>query len=147
MKVFEQKKGGYLLSTDPALLDLDYIYQFLTKAYWCKGRSKARVARSLSGSLCFGIYGPEGQVGLARVISDYATFAYMSDVFIDPQVRGKGLGKWLVQSMLDHPALQDTGGWMLQTLDAQGLYSAFGFYPKDTPYEIMLKKVVSSPES
>jgi GNAT superfamily N-acetyltransferase len=135
----EKCPPGYYISSDDAKLDVAYVHQYLTASYWAKGRSRDKVARSLRGSLNFGIYQysteaeVEGgvvvakQVGLGRVITDYATFAYLTDVFVDPAAQGKGLGKYLIESMLAHPDLQHVGAWMLLTKDAQGLYAPFGF--------------------
>jgi len=130
VSVLEQRSGQYLISTDPARLDLDVIHGFLTNCYWAKGIPRDVVARSIEHSLCFGIYhGSEGQVGFARVISDFATIAYLGDVFVLESHRGRGLSKWLMECITQHPALQGLRRWILLTRDAHGLYSQFGFTP------------------
>jgi len=118
---------GYLLSSDPALLNLDVIHGFIAQSYWAKDIPKPLVERTLSNSLCWGVYHHAAQVGFARVITDKATFAYLCDVFILPEHRGKGLSKALVATILAHPDLQGLRRWMLVTADAQSLYEPFGF--------------------
>jgi len=118
---------GYVISSDPALLDLDVVHGFISQSYWAKAIPKKLVARMVENSLCFGVYHQTAQVGFARIISDYATFAYLADVFVLPEHRGKGLSKSLVEAVLAHPDLQGLRRWMLVTLDAQGLYEQFGF--------------------
>ena len=124
---------GYLISSDPALLDLDVIHGFIAQSYWAKDIPKPLVERTISNSLCWGVYHREAQVGFARVITDKATFAYLADVFILPEHRGKGLSKALVATILAHPDLQGLRRWMLVTVDAQGLYEQFGFKPVPQP--------------
>jgi len=109
---------------------LDVIYGFLTNCYWAKGIPRETVARSIEHSLCFGIYDGSGsQVGFARVISDFATIAYLGDVFVLDSHRGRGLSRWLLECIMQHPALQGMRRWILLTHDAHGLYSRFGFTP------------------
>ena len=108
MKVAEFRRGEFLISTDPARLDLDVIYNFLTNCYWAKGIPREVVARSIEHALCFGIYDGSGaQVGFARVVSDFATVAYLGDVFVLESHRGRGLSKWMMEWILRHPALQN----------------------------------------
>jgi GNAT superfamily N-acetyltransferase len=127
-QIYSVARNGYMLSTDPSLLNLDAIHDYLSKeSYWAGGRSRETIARSISKSLCFGVYDAEGQIGFARVITDYTVHAYIADVFILPAARGRGLGKWLIQCILEHPQLQDVRKWMLDTRDAHGLYEQFGF--------------------
>jgi N-acetylglutamate synthase-like GNAT family acetyltransferase len=118
---------GYAISTDPALLNLDVIHGFISQSYWAKEIPKATVERAVKNSLCWGVYERGAQVGFARVMTDKATFAYLADVFILPEHRGKGLSKALVATILAHPDLQGLRRWMLVTADAQGLYEPFGF--------------------
>jgi GNAT superfamily N-acetyltransferase len=129
----EERRGEYLLSTDPERLDLDVVHGFLTASYWGEGIPRQTVERSIAGSLPFGAYHitPEGerQVGFARVITDRATFAYLADVFVLPEHRGHGLGAWLVEAIVAHPELQGLRRWMLATRDAHGLYERFGWGP------------------
>lgn len=126
------RRGDYLISTDPTLLDADAIYGYLSRSYWATGRPRATVELSLRHSLNFGLYYAGNpatlvQVGLARIITDYATFAYLCDVFILEEHRGQNLGKWLIETMTSDPALQTIRRFMLATRDAHGLYAQFGF--------------------
>jgi GNAT superfamily N-acetyltransferase len=118
---------GYAISADPARLDLDVIHGFITQSYWAPAIPRELIERAVRHSLCFGVYNAGGQVGFARVISDYTTFAYLADVFILPSHRGLGLSKALMAEILAHPDLQRLRRWMLVTADAQGLYAPFGF--------------------
>lgn len=134
----QYQRGEFLISTDRDRLDLDVIYDFLTNCYWAKGIPGETVARSIEGALCFGIYDGEGaQVGFARVISDFATVAYIGDVFVLETHRGRGLSKWLMECIVQHPALQNLRRWFLTTRDAHGLYSQFGFTPVKAPERFM----------
>ena len=134
----ERRRGEFLLSTDPARLDLDVIHGFLTNSYWAKGIPLETVARSIEHSLCFGVYDGSGaQVGFARVVSDSATMAYLGDVFVLESHRGRGLGKWMMECIMQHPTLQGLRRWILLTRDAHGLYSQFGFTPLKAPERYM----------
>jgi len=136
--VVESRRGEFLISTDPARLDLDMIHGFLTNCYWAKGIPREVVARSIEHALCFGVYDGSGaQVGFARVVSDFATVAYLGDVFVLESHRRHGLGKWLMECVMEHPALQDLRRWILVTRDAHGLYSQFGFTPVKAPESYM----------
>ena len=127
-----------MVSTDRTRLDLDVIHGFLANSYWAKGIPHALVARSIEHSLCFGVYAGTGvQVGFARVISDFATYAYIADVFVVESRRGHGLGKCLMQCILRHPALQEMRRWNLTTRDAHTLYAQFGFAPLRFPDRYM----------
>ena len=132
-KPIEYRRDEFTISTDRDRLDIDSIYRFLTNCYWAKGIPKEVVSRSIQHSLCFGIYNEGGQVGFARVISDFATFAYIGDVFVLERYRGRGLSKWLMRCIMDHPRLQGLRRWSLVTRDAHGLYSQFGFRPLASP--------------
>ncbi len=139
----EYGRPGFLISTDPAKLDVTAVHDYLSHhSYWAKEISREVVARSLENSLCFGVYAVNGrawqQIGLARVITDYATFGYLSDVYILAEWRGQGLGKWLVSVILAHPALQTVRKLTLDTRDAQGLYAQFGFQINPTPENHMV---------
>ncbi len=126
--VMEWHNGEYTISTDPARLDVDVIHTFLSeRSYWAQGISREIVERGIAYSLNFGVYHGDKQIGGARVITDYATHAYVCDVFISEEYRGLGLSKWLMQVMLTHPALQGLRRWFLLTKDAQGLYEQVGF--------------------
>ena len=118
---------GYEISTDPARLDVEAIHAFLRRSYWAEEIPKEIVRASLAGSLCFGVYCGQQQVGFARVITDYATFAYLCDVYILPEHRGRGLSKRLVEFIQKHPRLQGLKRWCLVTRDAHKLYEQFGF--------------------
>src|ERR1700688_4626985 len=121
--------GRFLISTDRSKLDLDVIHGFLTRSYWSEGIPREIVMRAIENSLCFGVYNGAEQVGFARVISDFATYAYLADVFILEPYRERGLGKELMASIMAHPDLQGLRRWSLGTRDAQGLYAQFGFEP------------------
>ena len=136
--VIEYRRGEFLISTSREQLSLDVVHGFLTNCYWAKGIPREVVARSIEHALCFGIYDGEGaQVGFARVISDFATIAYIGDVFVLETHRGRGLGKWLMESITHHPALQNLRRWILTTRDAHGLYSQVGFTPVNAPERYM----------
>ncbi|MGA2694899.1 MAG: GNAT family N-acetyltransferase [Terriglobales bacterium] len=130
-------KDGFTLSTDPARLDLEVIHSFLRNCYWAKGIPRETVARSIENSLCFGVYEGSSQVGFARVISDFATYAYIGDVFILESHRGRGLSQWMMECIMSHPKLQNLRRWTLLTLDAHGLYAKFGFTPITKPERYM----------
>ena len=130
----EQLAEGYLISTDPAKLDINVIHQYLSKeSYWAQNIPLDVVERSINNSFCFGVYYNNEQVGLARLITDKATFAYLCDVFVLEESRGNGLSKWLMQNIMAHPDLQGLRRWSLATADAHGLYSQFGFTPVSKP--------------
>ena len=143
---FETQRGDYTISTDPARLDLDVIHGYLDRSYWAAGRPRELVARSLRHSLCFGLYHGSVQVGLARVVSDAATFAWLADVFVLEEHRGQGLAKWLIATVVAHPDLRDVRRFMLATRDAHGLYAQFGFAPIAAP-ERLMARVVDAPSS
>ena len=128
--IVEHQRGDFLVSTDRSRLDLDIVHGFLTNCYWAKGIPREVVKRSIEHALCFGVYDAGGlQVGFARVVSDFATFAYLGDVFVLESHRGRGLSKWLMECIMAHPDLQGLRRWILLTRDAHGLYSQFGFTP------------------
>ena len=136
--IVEHRRGEFLISTDPARLDLDVIHGFLTNCYWAKGIPREVVARSIDRALCFGVYDSSGkQVAFARVISDFATIAYVGDVFVLESHRGRGLGKWLMECIMQHPALQNLRRWILTTRDAHGLYAQVGFTAVKSPERYM----------
>ena len=136
--VVEHRRGEFLISTDPARLNLNVIHGFLTNCYWAKGIPRDVVARSIEHSLCFGVYDDAGtQVGFARVINDYATFAYIADVFVLESYRGRGLGKELIGCIKQHPLLQGLRRWNLTTKDAHELYAQYGFVPPTSPERYM----------
>lgn len=132
---------NYTVSTDKTRFDLDTIYNFLTNSYWAKGRPSWLVKKSIDNSFCFGIFSDNKQVGFARIVTDYFTFAYLMDVFILEEFRGKGLSKILLKEIFNHPELQNISRWMLATRDAHGLYSMFGFEQIPDPDIYMIKSV------
>ena len=131
----------YWASDDPALLDLDAVHGYLARSYWAPGIPRELVARSVRNSLCLGLYRREGertaQVGFARAITDRATFAYLSDVFVLEGERGRGLGRFLVECLQSHPELQGLRQWLLVTRDAQGLYERLGWRVAAEPGQVM----------
>ena len=131
-------KNEFNISTDKNKINLDYVHQFLTQSYWSPGTSMQIVKKAMEGSLCFGVYENNKQVGYARVITDTATFAYLADVFIDENYRGKGLGKWLVQMILKHPDLQCLRRIILTTKDAHKVYEQCGFMSVPNPERYMV---------
>ena len=143
-QIIETKKDNFTISTDPSRLDVDAIVDMLTRAYWAKGRPREHTERALANSLVFGIYDGNKQIGIARVVSDYATFAWLCDVFIHEDYRARGLGKWLMQTITSHPNLQGLRRWLLATHDAHGLYKQYGFTPLENPHNWM-ENLVRSP--
>ncbi|MFY9226511.1 MAG: GNAT family N-acetyltransferase [Blastocatellia bacterium] len=141
-QIIEVVQENFLISTDKSKLDLPVIHAFLIDSYWATNIPMEIVKKSVENSLCFGVYDNGKQVGFARVISDYATFAYLADVFILPENRGKGLSKLLMQTIKTHPELQNLRRWMLATRDAHKLYEKFGFVRLTNPDPIM---VISNP--
>jgi GNAT superfamily N-acetyltransferase len=125
---FEAHQEDYFISDDPALLDIDIIHDFLSnRSYWAEGIPRGILEKSMANSLCFGLYKSGKQIGFARLVTDKATFAYLADVFVLEEFRGKGLSKWLVELIQSHPEVQGFRRWMLMTRDAQGLYEQFGW--------------------
>ncbi len=137
MQILEIHKDNFTISTDPARLDLDAIADMLTRAYWASGRPRERTERAISNSLVFGLYDGKKQIGLARVVSDYAVFAYLCDVFIHEEYRAHGLGKWLIETVMSHPDLQGLRRWTLATRDAHELYRQFGWDDLQNPEKWM----------
>ena len=122
-------KDGFSISMEKEKMDIDLIHSFLNRTYWAEGISKEIIRRSIEGSMCFGVLENDKQVGFARMITDKATFAYLADVFIIEEYRGRGLSKWLMQVIMSHPDLQGLRRMILATKDAHGLYKQFGFTP------------------
>jgi len=138
-QIFETHRDAFTISTDPSRLDVDAITALLGRAYWAQGRTREMISRYLQHSLPFGLYDGSCQIGLARVVSDYTTFAWLCDVFIHEDYRGQGLGKWLLATIHSHPELQDLRRWMLATNDAHSLYNQFGWIPLESPEKFMMK--------
>lgn len=133
----EWENEQFTVSCDPARQDLDVIHGFLVQAYWSRDIPRETVARALEGALCFSLLHHETQVGFARVISDRATIAYLGDVFVLPEYQGRGLGKWLMACVMDHPELQGLRRWILATEDAHALYEKYGFTKLKNPSVFM----------
>jgi len=131
----EWERDDYVLSTDPARLDREALYRYLSEAsYWAERIPRDVFERSVDHALCFGLYAPDrSQAGFARIISDRATVAYLGDVFVLEPHRGRGLSKWMMDCIIAHPDLQGLRRWILLTRDAHGLYQQFGFTPLAKP--------------
>ena len=139
--------GEYTISTDKKQLDIDLIRKFLDTSYWAAGRSVETIRRSIENSIPFGVYKGNQQVGFARVITDYATFAWIADVFVLEPHRGKGLSKWLMEVIIAHPDLQGFRRWVLATKDAHELYRRFGFTELTRPERWMERHDPNTQES
>lgn len=120
-------KDRFIITTDKEKFDIDLIHSFLKRSYWAEGISKEVIRKSIDGALCFGVFENDKQIGFARMITDKATFAYLADVFIIEEYRGRDLSKWLMQIIMSHPDLQGLRRMMLATRDAHDLYKKFGF--------------------
>ena len=131
--IFERRRDDFLVSTDRARLDIDLIHRVLASTYWASGIPRDVVGRAIAGSIAFGLYEHGRQVGFARVISDMATYAYLADVFVVEECRGRGLGDWLVESIRLHPELQGLRRFALITRDAGPLYARHGFAAPPEP--------------
>ena len=136
----EWHRDEFTISTDRVRLDVPFIHEFLsTSSYWAKGREFEVVRRSVENSLPFGLYEGTRQIGFARAVTDYATFAWLADVFVIDDYRGRGLGKWLVEVALAHPELQKLRRWILATRDAHEIYRHFGF--TETPQGFYMERI------
>lgn len=124
----EEQRDRFSISTDPHLLDVDFVHQFLREeSYWAKNIPRAVVQKCIDNALCYGVYDGNKQIGFARVITNFSTMAYLSDIFIIESYRGMGLSKWLMEVIMLHPELQGLRRWILLTLDAHELYKKIGF--------------------
>ena len=142
--VVELQRGPYTISTDRTRIDVAAVHDFLSKTYWSPGIPEAVVRRAIAGAICFGIYHGRDQVGFARVITDRATYAYLSDVYVLESHRGQGLAKWMMEAVMAHPSLQGLRRFALSTRDAHSLYSQFGFQIVGNPerqMEIMRRDI------
>ncbi len=132
--IYEASRNGYLISTDPAKIDVELVHRYLGESsYWAKNIPEEVVRTSIENSVCFGIYENGRQLGFARVVTDKATFGYLADVFVVETSRGLGLSKWLMDTILAHPELQGFRRWVLATADAHSLYARSGFRPLARP--------------
>jgi GNAT superfamily N-acetyltransferase len=129
----DESKNSYEISTERGRLDVEMIHRFLADSYWAKHIPRSLVEKAINNSLCFGAYTTAAQVGFGRVITDYATFAYVADVFVLPKHRKQGIGRLLISAMLAHRDLSGFRRWLLATKDAHGLYQKFGFSPLIEP--------------
>ena len=125
----EWTKNDFIITTDKSKIDATYVHHFLSHSYWAKDIPMETVQKSIEGSLCFSVFYLNQQIGFARVITDEATFAYLADVFIDENFRGRGLSKWLMEIIVSYPSLQGLRRFLLATRDAHDLYKKFGFEP------------------
>ena len=133
-------KANFIISDEKEKLDAEYIHNYLSnKSYWAENIPLETVKKSIDGSICFGMYENEKQIGFARVVTDKATFGYLADVFIDENYRAQGLSKWLMEIIMAYPELQGLRRWMLGTRDAHSLYEKFGFEPLENPKRVMHK--------
>lgn len=136
-KIINYTKGGFTVTTDKGKINIDMLYNSLHRLYWATNRSKETIVKSIENSLCFSMLKGDKQIGFARVITDYATFAYLCDVYIDEAYRGNGLGIWLLECILNYPDLLELRKWLLATKDAHDLYRKFGFNELATPERYM----------
>ncbi|MBA2875927.1 GNAT family N-acetyltransferase [Thermaerobacillus caldiproteolyticus] len=138
-QIIEYIQEPFTLSTDQTKIQIDRVCEFLAQSYWAKTRGRDTIIKSIEHSLCFSLFHEQTQIGFARVITDGATFAYLCDVFVDEAYRGKGLGKWMLQCLLQHPDLIHIRRVLLATQDAHGLYRQFGFQSLQEPERFMEK--------
>lgn len=137
---------SFAISTDRSRLDISFIHHYLSEeSYWAKGRSIEIVQKTIANSLCFGAYENGSQIAFARVITDYAVFGYLADVFVDPAHRGRGVSKRLIEAILGNPQVEDLQLIMLRTEDAHGLYAQFGFAALQSPSLVMARRPSSLP--
>jgi GNAT superfamily N-acetyltransferase len=130
-------KAEFTVSDRKDIMDVAIIHGFLTTSYWAKGIDRTTIERAIANSLCLGVFHNDKQIGFGRAITDRSTFAYLADVFILEEYRGRGLGKWLVDCFLEHEELQGLRRWLLATLDAHDLYRQKGFVPLQEPQRFM----------
>ncbi len=145
LTIHEEKRPGFLLSTDPNKLNIKTIHHYLAEeSYWWQPEDipLEKVRRFIRHSLCIGVYAMDGkaaaQVGFARAVTDYSTFAYLADVFVLTAWQGQGLAKWMIDALLGHPEMQGLRRWSLATADAHSLYAPFGFMVDPTPEKNMI---------
>jgi GNAT superfamily N-acetyltransferase len=132
------QKDNFIISMDKGKLDIEMIYAFLSQSYWAANRTLDQVIESIKNSICFGVYQQDAQIGFARIITNYATFSYLADVFIVPEFRGLGLGKWLVETIFSLDEIKNVR-CMLLTTDAHKLYEPVNFIPFPYPERVMIK--------
>lgn len=137
----EMLPSEYEISTDPNRLSVDVIHDFISNSYWGNGRTRDMTEQAIQNSLCFGLYTGGQQIGFARVVTDRAVFGYLCDVFVLPDHRGRGLGKALMNAIMNHPDLKDLPVFLLNTRDAHGLYERFGFGPLARAENVMSRSI------
>lgn len=135
--MYSIEKDGLLLSRDKDLLDISFIHDFLTTSYWAGGRSREEIRITIDHSICYGLYAGKQQIAFARVLSDRLVFAYLMDLFVNKEHRGKGYASMLTQFILADEELKNVKKWMLATADAHGLYRKFGFETVSHPERLM----------
>jgi len=133
VSAFERSRESFRITTDVAWMDVDAIHAYLTRSYWAAGISRDLVARSMAGSLCFGLLDVGRQIGFARIITDRATYAYLCDVYVLEEFQKRGLGTWFMQELMTHSDLQGLRRFSLVTRDAHRLYEKCGFAPLANP--------------
>jgi GNAT superfamily N-acetyltransferase len=137
MTAFNRIHGQFEISTDAGRIDVEAVHAYLRRSYWAEDVPRATVEKAIAGSLCFSLFHGGVQIGLARVVTDRATFAYLCDVYVLEDYRGRGLGKWLIQELQTHPDLQGLRRFMLVTRDAHSLYEQCSFKPLADPAKVM----------
>jgi GNAT superfamily N-acetyltransferase len=137
----EWTRGEFTLNTDPERIDADVAHRFLTTSYWAEGIPREVVERSIRNALSFGLFHAGRMVGMARVVTDRATFAYLSDVFVLEGYRGRGLATWMIEVIHAHPELQGLRWWLLATRDAHPLYRGLGYSALEAPERLMERKL------
>jgi ribosomal protein S18 acetylase RimI-like enzyme len=150
MLAVEYRRDSYRITTDPNQIDVDAVHAYLTQSYWARGIPRETVAKSIRGSICFGLFDGPRQIGLARVITDRATFAYLCDVYVLEGYRGRGLARWLMEAIVAHPELTGLRRFVLVTRNASGLYEKFGFAPLRRPegyMEIVRPDIYAPPDT
>jgi GNAT superfamily N-acetyltransferase len=144
----ERALGPYLISSDPGRLDLDAICAYLSgESYWARGRPREQIVRGIENSLPFGVYRDGDQIGFARIVTDYATFAWLADVYVLDGHRGQGLGKALIEAVVEHPEVRSLPRVVLATADAHGLYERYGFKPLHRDERFMAIESLASAEA
>jgi GNAT superfamily N-acetyltransferase len=132
--MYQWQREAFVISTDKSRLQPEEIQRFLREdSYWARERTYEQTLKAIENSICFGLYFEDRQIGFARVVSDQATFAYLGDVYVLEEFRGRGLSKWLMETIISHPDLQNLRRWILATQDAHGLYAQYDFTPLKFP--------------
>ena len=145
MQVFEARRDQFVISTDKDRLKLQVIFDFLAhRSYWAQGRTLEIISRSIENSLCFGVYESDKQVGFARVVTDYATFGWICDLFILETHRKQALGKWLIESIISHPSLKNIRRLLLATKDAHELYRKYGGFQTLPEAHLWMTRIVAA---